>query len=39
MRGGWLTLGRFLGEPDATVTTAVEDALDRLRDDTKPPRR
>jgi len=32
------TLDRFSGEPDEGVRTAVEDALERLRDETKTPR-
>ena len=41
MRRGWLTLGRWRGAPvaDASVKDAVQDALARLRDQTKPPRR
>jgi len=33
------TLDQFSGEPDAAVKEAVQGALDRLRDETKPPRR
>lgn len=32
------TLDRFSGEPDHAVKTAVEDALERLRDETMTPK-